>query len=144
MGENRITAELDHAQMRAYVRALLEDVHALERMLQEGRFEKGAQRIGAEQELFLVDPDLRPKACVLQVLERLRGRSFTTELAQFNLEANLSPREFGGSCLAQMEAELVEMLGLARAAAAGEGARVLFCGILPTLEKQHLGLEWMT
>jgi len=144
MGENRITEELDHAHMRAYVRALLEDVHALERMLREGNFENGLQRIGAEQELFLVDSNLRPRACVLQVLERLKGRAFTTELAQFNLEANLSPREFGGNCLAQMETELVEMLALARAAAAGEGARVLFCGILPTLEKQHLGLEWMT
>jgi hypothetical protein len=121
MGENRITEELDHAQMRDYVRALLEDVHALEHMLHEGRFEKGAHRIGAEQELFLVDPDLRPKACVLQVLERLEGHSFTTELAH-QPEANLSPREFGGDCLAQMEAELVEMLDLARAAASSERA----------------------
>lgn len=144
MGENRIAEELDHAHMRDYVRALLEDLHALERMLHEGRFEKGVRRIGAEQELFLVDPNLRPKACVLQVLARLEGRAFTTELAQFNLEANLSPREFGGSCLAEMETELVEMLALARVAAAGEDARILFCGILPTLEKQHLGLEWMT
>ena len=144
MGENSITDELDHADMRIYVRAVLEDLHALERMLHEDRFEKGVQRIGAEQELFLLDPDLRPKACVLQVLERLEGRSFTTELAQFNLEANLSPQEFGGSCLARMESELREMLERARAAAACEGARVLFCGILPTLEKQHLGLEWMT
>ncbi len=144
MGENRITDELDDAQMRGYVRALLEDLQALQRMLVEGRFERGVQRVGAEQELFLVDRDLRPKACVLPVLERLKGRSFTTELAQYNLEANLSPQELCGSSLARMEAELVELLDLARAAAAVEGARILFCGILPTLEKQHLGLEWMT
>ena len=42
MGENRITEELDHTQMRDCVRALLEDVYALERMLDEGRFEKSA------------------------------------------------------------------------------------------------------
>jgi CBS domain-containing protein len=144
MGENRITEKLDHAEMRLYVCALLEDLRALERMLVEGRFERGVQRVGAEQELFLVDLDLRPKACVLPVLERLKERSFTTELAQYNLEANLSPQELSGGSLARMEAELVEMLDLARAAAASEDARVLFCGILPTLEKQHLGLEWMT
>jgi len=86
MGENQITEELDHIQMRGYVRALLDDVHALERMIDEKRFESGVRRVGAEQELFLVDQNLRPKACVLSMLERLKGLPFTTELAQFNIE----------------------------------------------------------
>lgn len=144
MGENTITSELDHAQMREYTRGLLADVHALERMLEMGRFEKGVQRIGAEQELFLVDANLRPKACVLKVLEHLKDKPFTTELAQYNIETNLSPQLLGGECLARMHAELDEMLGHARLAAAQENAQILMCGILPTLDKQHLGLEWMT
>ena len=144
MGENQITEELDHAQMRGYVRALLEDVHALERMLEEGRFEKGVRRVGAEQELFLVDQNLRPKACVLALLERLKGLPFTTELAQYNLETNLSPQTLSGNCLSRMQAELESMLAKAREAARAENAQVLMCGILPTLEKVHLGLEWMT
>jgi len=144
MGENQITEQLDHAAMRGYVRALLEDVHALERMLEEGRFESGVRRVGAEQELFLVDSNLRPKACVLQVLKHLEGLPFTTELAQFNLETNLSPQRLGGDCLTRMQRELEELLAKARAAAAAEQAQILMCGILPTLEKTHLGLEWMT
>lgn len=144
MGENTITSELDHVQMRDYVRALLEDVHALERMLEMGRFEKGVRRIGAEQELFLVDSNLRPKACVLKVLEHLKDKPFTTELAQYNLETNLSPQLLGTDCLSKMHAELDEMIALARSAAEHEAAQVLMCGILPTLDKQHLGLEWMT
>ncbi len=144
MGENQITEELDHAHMRGYVRALLEDVHALERMLEAGLFEKGVRRVGAEQELFLVDQNLRPKACVLPILERLKGLPFTTELAQYNLETNLSPQSLGGSCLSRMESELNLMLAKAREAARSESAQILMCGILPTLEKVHLGLEWMT
>ncbi|MBK7642554.1 MAG: CBS domain-containing protein [Planctomycetes bacterium] len=144
MGENQITEQLDHAEMRGYVRALLEDVHALERMLAEGLFETGVRRIGAEQELFLVDSNLRPKASVLQVLKALEGLPFTTELAQFNLELNLSPQSFGGDCLARLERELEDLLGQARKAAAGEDAQIVMCGILPTLEKMHLGIEWMT
>ena len=144
MGENQITDELDHIQMRGYVRALLDDVHALEAMLAEDRFEKGVRRVGAEQELFLVDQNLRPKACVLRVLDRLKGLPFTTELAQFNIEANLSPQAFGGDCLSQMESELHQLLAKVREAAAAENAQILMCGILPTLERVHLGLEWMT
>jgi predicted transcriptional regulator/gamma-glutamylcysteine synthetase len=144
MGENQITEQLDHHEMRGYVRALLEDVHALERMLEQGRFETGVRRVGAEQELFLVDSNLRPKACVLQVLKRLEDLPFTTELAQFNLEVNLSPQRLGGDCLARMQSELEAMLTKARAAAAAEQAQILMCGILPTLERTHLGLEWMT
>ena len=144
MGENQITEQLDHKEMRGYTRALLEDVHALERMLADGLFEQGVQRIGAEQELFLVDSNLRPKACVLQVLKRLEGLPFTTELAQFNLEVNLDPQQLGGKCLANLENDLQAMLGKARAAARAEEAQILMCGILPTLEKVHLGLEWMT
>jgi CBS domain-containing protein len=144
MGENQITEQLDHHAMRGYVRALLEDVHALERMLERGLFESGVRRVGAEQELFLVDSNLRPKACVLQVLKHLEGLPFTTELAQFNLETNLSPQRLGAGCLARMQSELEELLGKARAAAAAEQAQILMCGILPTLEKAHLGLEWMT
>ena len=144
MGENQITDELDHVQMRGYVRALLDDVHALEQMLNQGRFETGIRRVGAEQELFLVDHNLRPKACVLQVLEHLKGLPFTTELAQFNIEANLSPQTFGGDCLSRMENELHMLLEKVREAAAAENAEILMCGILPTLERVHLGLEWMT
>jgi len=144
MGENQITEQLDHHEMRGYVRALLEDVHALERMLEQDLFETGVRRVGAEQELFLVDANLRPKACVLQVLKRLEGLPFTTELAQFNLETNLSPQDLGGGCLARMQRELEELLTKARTAAAAEQAQILICGILPTLERTHLGLEWMT
>jgi CBS domain-containing protein/gamma-glutamyl:cysteine ligase YbdK (ATP-grasp superfamily) len=144
MGENQITGQLDHVQMRGYVRALLDDVHALERMLEERRFEHGVRRVGAEQELFLVDSSLRPKAAVQQVLARLQGQPFTTELAQFNIEANLSAQPFGGDCLSRMEAELHQLLAAVRKAAAEEGARILMCGILPTLDRTHLGLQWMT
>lgn len=37
------------------MRALLDDVQALETMLEEGMIEEGVRRIGAEQEMFLVD-----------------------------------------------------------------------------------------
>ena len=109
MGSNRISEESsDPAEMRTFVRALLEDVHALERMLAEDRIESGVRRIGAEQEMFLVDRSYRPKAAALAVLEHLGDQPFTTELAQFNLETNMPPMELGGDCLSRMERDLID------------------------------------
>ena len=60
MGLQQISESADHNEMRRFVKSLLEDVHALERMLSDGKIETGTRRIGAEQEMFLVDRALQP------------------------------------------------------------------------------------
>ncbi|MFO1011180.1 MAG: CBS domain-containing protein [Planctomycetota bacterium] len=144
MSKIDVSAPPDEAQRRNFVRALLEDVHALERMLEEGWIEEGVRRIGAEQEMFLVDRSYEPANKALQILDRLKSGSYTTELAQFNLEANLEPREFEGKCFSSMQKELDLLVDNARAAAELEHTKIVLCGILPTLSKEHLGLESMT
>jgi CBS domain-containing protein len=144
MGEQNIIGASDHAQQRAFVRALLDDVNALERMIDEGMLESGIRRVGAEQELFLVDDGCQPAPVSMEVLERIDDDAFTTELARFNLEANLPPYPFGDGCLGAIEADLRRMVGRARDAARSCGADVLLTGILPTLQLSDLGLENMT
>lgn len=144
MGEHNVAAGFDDQELRNFMRALLADVGALERMLDESRFETGIRRIGAEQEMFIVDGACRPTSKALEVLKRLEGHPFTTELAQFNLETNLSPQVFGGDCLSRMERELETMVTLARSAAEQEHAQIALTGILPTLRIKNLGLESMT
>ncbi|MBL4684490.1 MAG: CBS domain-containing protein [Nannocystaceae bacterium] len=144
MGEHNVGEADDDAQRRTFVKALLDDVHALEQMLDNGMFETGVRRIGAEQEMFLIDASMSPSPVAPQVLANTDDPRLTTELARFNLEANLSPRIYGGDCLRAMEDELIEVMGVARTAARSQGARVLLTGILPTLRKAHLGLDNMT
>jgi CBS domain-containing protein/gamma-glutamyl:cysteine ligase YbdK (ATP-grasp superfamily) len=132
------------ARRRAFMRALLEDVRALERMLGEGRFETGVRRIGAEQEMFLVDRAMQPAPVATDLLARTDDPRLTTELARFNLEANLSPHPFGGRCLRALEDELEEVLAKARQAAAEVDAEVVLTGTLPTLRRAHASLDWMT
>ena len=60
MGEQNISATVDEEQLRNFMKALLDDVVALETMLETDRFESGVRRVGAEQEMFLVDRSLRP------------------------------------------------------------------------------------
>jgi len=143
MGEHDVSADRDQEQLRVFMKAVLADVQALETMLDQGMVETGVRRIGAEQEMFLVDEVGRPVPLAVEVLDRLDER-FTTELAQFNLEANLTPHVFGGDCLHRMEAELMEALALAASAADKAGCKTLLTGILPTLHLSDLGLDNMT
>ncbi|MCA9670438.1 MAG: CBS domain-containing protein [Myxococcales bacterium] len=135
------TAEEDH---RVFMKRLLRDVRACERMLEQGMFEDGVRRIGAEQELFLVDRAWRPAPVSQQVLADIDDARVTTELARFNLEFNLDPLEFGGSALLRMEEQLDQLLELVRSAARMHNAHALLIGILPTLAPSDLGLDNMT
>lgn len=144
MGQQDVSERSQEQDLRAFVRALLDDVTALERMLEGDMIESGVRRVGAEQEMFLVDAALRPAPVADEVLQVLDHPAFTTELARFNLEANCAPQEFGGGCLRRLEEELNDLLGKAREAAATVGADVLLTGILPTLRRQDLTLENMT
>ena len=128
------------------MKAVLNDFHALERMLERGDkfFETGKRRIGAEQELFLIDNKMRPSPMAVEVLGSLDDARVTSELARFNLEFNSSPFVYGGNCLQKMEDELNQLLALVRRAADKHEAEVLMTGILPTLHKSDLGLQSMT
>ncbi len=143
MGEQNVAQGSDEQTRRAFMKALLNEVRALEDMLAAGMFEGGIRRIGAEQEMFLVDGASRPAMTAMQMLERIEDPRFTHELGLFNLEANLSPLELGGDCLRRLEQEADEVYRIAREKAAEVDSRIALVGILPTLTREHLTLEAM-
>ncbi|MFN7131650.1 MAG: hypothetical protein ACK4N5_06180, partial [Myxococcales bacterium] len=87
MGEHAVVGGVSARRARAFLRRLLDELRLFERMWAEGRFDT-TTRIGAEQELMLVDADLQPASVADAVLERLTDPRFTSEIARFNLEAN--------------------------------------------------------
>ena len=139
-----VETQFDESKSQAFMKALLGDLHALEYMIEAGRFETGVRRVGAEQEMFLVDRNLRPAPISLKVLNHARDSRLTTEIARFNLEANLTPLMLTGRCFSLMEEELKELLGLVSRSAATFDADVLLSGILPTLQKSDLTLDNLT
>jgi len=143
MGEQNVEQSSDEATRRAFMKALLNEVRAMEAMLGAGMFERDIRRIGAEQEMFLVDRAFRPAMTAMQMLEGMDDPRFTHELGLFNLEANLSPLELGGDCLRRLEAETDEVLTLARDRADKVDSQVALVGILPTLTRDHLSLNAM-
>ncbi len=137
-----VGAELEGEHRRAYMQGLLRDLRAMEIMHKEGMFERGVARIGAEQELFLVDGGYQATPGALKVLDKLDGH-FTTELGLFNLEANADSQPFSGNGLSALEGQLDELFERVRDAGAPMGIIPVMAGILPTLGKHDLGLDNM-
>src|SRR5215217_7892518 len=144
MGEHNVEQEVDEKKAQVFMKALLEDLRALAFMLEHGLLESGVKRIGAEQEMFLIDRYLRPAPISAEVLAHAHDARLTTEIARFNLEANLNPLELTNNCFSRLEQELNELIALARNGAATQGADILLSGILPTLQKSDLTLDNLT
>lgn len=138
-----IEGEQDAKRKRELTHAMLADLRALERMLREQRFETGIRRIGAEQEMFLIDKSWTAAKGALEMLPRLNDSHFTTELGQFQLEANCDPQVFTGDGISRMEKQLDELVNKARRAAGELGLQAVLTGILPTMRKADLGLDNM-
>ncbi|MFN0176140.1 MAG: glutamate-cysteine ligase family protein [Saprospiraceae bacterium] len=147
MGFQKVNTLESKSEMQHFVRNLLGDVQAFEFMLQNDWFESDITRIGAEQEMCLVDNKTFKPACInMQVLERMGDDKpwCVTELAKFNLENNLNPREFTGTCLSDMEAENIHYLSIIQKVLDDFDASIILCGILPTLRKHDLEMHNLT
>jgi len=144
MGELNVDELSGAEQERFFMKRLLDDVRALEAMLDGDMIESGVRRIGAEQEMFLIHQDGGPAPIAMELLEGLDDEAFTTELARFNLEANMKPFHLAGQCLRRLEREIVRLVDKVRTRAREKGADVVLCGILPTLRLEDLSLDSMT
>ena len=144
MGEHNVEQQVNERKLHAYMQALLDDLRALAFMLEDGRIETGVRKLGAEQEMFLVDQALRPSPLAVEVLASANDARLTTEIARFNLEANLTPVDLTDRCFHLMHEELNEIISTARTAANELNANVLLAGILPTLRVSDLTLDNLT
>lgn len=135
--------ELEGPERARYVRALLSDLRALERMLAEGMFEEGVSTVGAEQEMFLVDRAYNASPTVLELIDKIADPHLTTELGLFNLEMNADPEPLDGGGLARLEAQLTSLYARVKAAAAELDVQPVLTGILPTLARTDLSLDNM-
>jgi CBS domain-containing protein len=138
MGTQRIDDLASGEAQRTFVRRVLEDMQALDLMIAAGAIESGVRRIGAEQEVFLVDRTGAPAPVAMDVIDALRSPLFTTELALFNLEINVPPVLLEDGCFSGMAATLDALLARVAGAARVFGADAVLAGILPTLRASDL------
>lgn len=138
MGDKNVSIQDDERSRRQFTKSVLNDLQAMEQMLSSGMMEEDALRIGAEQEMFLVDSSMHPAPLILEILENAKDERLTTEIGRFNLEANLTPLDFTGDCLSRLETELNEVVGIVKKSAREFDADAVLCGILPTIQLSDL------
>ncbi len=144
MGSLNIRSLRSHAESREVYARILRDLDAFEQMYREGSFERRGDRIGAEQELCLVDQNGRPSLKSPQLLSDLDDSHYTHELALFNLEINADPQEISKDGFGRMQQVLQDYLTRARKVAAYYDVDLYLGGILPTIKSCHLTFEHMT
>ncbi len=146
MGEQRVSLLQENKEMQQFVRSLLDDVKALEYMLEHDMFESGVTQIGAEQEMCLVYADnYKPATNAMEALDKMKDYEWVeTELAKFNLETNLTPHVFKGNCLSKLDKENADKLEKIRVKLAEMGTKLVLTGILPTLTKTDMTIDNLT
>ncbi len=144
MGLQTVSIISNSKDKDSFVRYLLNDIKALELMIDQDMIEKDKKRIGVEQELCLVDQNWRPAPIILETLKKINDPHFTTELAKFNLEINFDPIEFSNDCLSVLEAELKSKIKIAEDVLHPDGCKVILTGILPTIRHKDLRISNMT
>jgi gamma-glutamyl:cysteine ligase YbdK (ATP-grasp superfamily) len=102
-------------------------------MLRDARFESDPPRMGVEVELNLVDDQGRPAMRNAAVLDAIADPSWSTELAQFNVEINLPPSSLAGKSFSALEQSIRDNLNHADIRVREAGVRLMMVGILPTL-----------
>jgi len=144
VGDPNISIFKDSEERRQFTKCLINDIKALEYMLEHDMFENDNICIGAEQELVLVGPDWMPAMTYDKILADLKDDAFTTELGRFNLEINLDPFEFKGDALSRLQKQLEQKMALVKNAAAKFDTKIMMTGILPTIGWEHLKFDYMT
>lgn len=142
MGNQQVSRLNSKKENQNFIIALLKDLHSLKYMLENDWFEKDPIRIGAEQEMVLVDSYYKPNPIAPQILKRLKKYKWlTSELSKFNLEINLSPQVFKGAALQKVEKEVQDYLDIVQKELDKEDTHIILTGILPTLRKYDLDMK---
>ena len=145
MGSLSVKA-IESAQERVnFEKNLINDIRAFEYMLNHNLFEDDIIRVGAEQEICLVDEKYRPSLNALNILEKIDDPHYTNELALFNLEINLDPFELTTDCFSKIKEQLLTLLKKGNTIAKENYSdQFILTGILPTLQKKDLVFENIT
>ncbi len=79
MGLNPTNLYSDQQHLNEFMYVLINDIKALDKMVADGMLECDKQRIGAEQELCLLDKSYRPVPIAMGVLNDLNDRANSTQ-----------------------------------------------------------------
>ncbi|MEZ5014667.1 MAG: CBS domain-containing protein [Chitinophagales bacterium] len=143
MGEQSSLKGTNRQRLK-FISKLLDDVAALDYMIQERMIPNAHTRIGAEQEICVLNNEYDPGNNAQRILGQITEPGFTTELAVYNMEINLDPIDLRDTCFSTMHRMLQRKMELASGIAEQNDAHLLITGILPTIRNAHINLDYLT
>lgn len=144
MGDLNVTRLKTKKDRANYIHHLLNDIKALDMMVDNNLIEDGPKRIGAEQEFCLVNKSFLPDNRSLELLKAIDDSHFTTEISNYNLEINLDALELTGDCFSQLHKQLEFLLKKAKTSASKKSIKIILTGILPSLSINNVDEQSMT
>jgi len=144
MGDLNVRKLSNKKDKAHYIHHLLNDIEALEMMINKGMIEEAPIRIGAEQEFCLVNENFLPANNALAILKAINDDHFTTEIGNYNLEANLDPLELNGECFSKLHKQLNCLLQKAKVVAHKKNTKIVLTGILPSFTIDSITEDKMT
>ena len=129
---------------KAFTYHLLKDIETLDHMLKNNLFPDDTIRIGAEQELAIVDDKMKPTCKALEILDDIDNDLYTTELSQFNLEVNLKPLVLKAGVFKRMHEQLKIHLKNLQDKSKTYNVHFPLVGILPTIERADFDIKNIT
>lgn len=144
MGDLNVTKLTTKKDRANYIHHLLNDIKALDLMIEKGLIEESPLRIGAEQEFCLVNNQFLPESKSLELLKDIDDDHFTTEIGNYNLEINLDTLELGKDCFSKLHKQLDRLLEKAKKATSKKDIKIILTGILPSLSVNNVDEESMT
>jgi gamma-glutamyl:cysteine ligase YbdK (ATP-grasp superfamily) len=144
MGRDIQAIKITGEDRRLYRDKVRRSLDAFARMLRERWFDDNPSMVGQEIELNLTDERGMPSMRNAEALDAIADPAWATEVAQFNLEINVPPRQLSGDALGELEAEIRADLNAADGKARTIGSHLVMIGILPTLTEQDVNEDAMS
>lgn len=144
MGQDIAKTSFNEGDYQAFHGKLENNLAALRQLISRPGFGEGRGSLGAELEMYIIDPDGHPLCANQEILDNARDPLLTLELNRYNLEYNLAPYSLDNQPFFNTERDIRNALNRLEKLAHQQGGRMAIVGILPTLRQQDFGAHSMT
>ena len=144
MGEEILHSHFIDADFTRFDVSLADETEQLTQFFSQDKFANEHPVSGFEIESWLVDQHFRPAPLNEAFLKAFNNPLASPELASFNVEINTEPRPLNGRVFSAMHQSLDETWTHCKKTAEDLGAKIVMCGILPTIKNEDLNLANMS
>lgn len=138
MGEEIHQTEFHKKDYEDFKKRLNIETNLVRELFKNNNFDNKDYKFGYELELCLIDDNADPCPNNQAIINTANSELLTHELARFNLEINGNPFSLTTDVFTKIENDLTSLWDLAENAANKNNAKLILCGILPSIKEKHL------